>query len=168
MSDNAKALWTAEMLFGGSRHTLLIANSVTEANRMKQLGEGKAHPLWLVGHLAFGMDALVRGFAMQKKGVVEKEWIRKFAPDIAGGGPITSNADDYPSWDAVIKKYDEVSEMARDELATLSDKDLDKSLKGIVPDAFFDMFPTTGLTIHRGGIDHDAYHRGQIALINKL
>ena len=167
MSDNPKAEWTANLYFNGSRHTLQIAQSVPEENYFKQLGEGKAHPAWLIGHLAFGCDTIVRGFGLQKKRDLGKEWTKAFAPDFAGGNPISSNPSDYPSWDEIIKAYDSITTQVRDEIAALADADFDKSLKGIIPDDFLNYFPDVGLTIFRGGIDHDAYHRGQVALINK-
>lgn len=155
------------MIFGGSRHTLMIVASVDESNRLRQLAPGKAHPLWLFGHLAYALDGITGPFALQRKPTLDKNYRDCFAPDFAGGKPITTNPADYPTWDEVTSTYDATAKTLAGEVKNLADSDLEKSLKGIVPDQYLELFPTVGMTLQRM-IDHDSYHRGQIALINKM
>ncbi|HRK36618.1 MAG TPA: DinB family protein, partial [Candidatus Hydrogenedentes bacterium] len=82
--------------------TLHIASGVPESARCTQLKPGKAHPLWLIGHLANTINLLLLHWTLQVEGVVPKEYRKKFAPDFGGGDPVTPDPADYPAWDEVV------------------------------------------------------------------
>jgi hypothetical protein len=147
--------------------TLRVAGSVPPERRLFQLKEGKAHPLWLVGHLANTVNSVVLQWMLQDQSLAPKGFGRKFAPDFIGGAPVTANPDDYLPWDDVLGIYEKVLTQAIDGLAKLNDADLPNPLKGDVPEGMRDFFKTNEITLGIM-IGHDSYHRGQIGLLSRL
>ena len=135
-----------------------------EGRRLYQLGEGKATPLWLIGHLSNTTDFIGGTLGLGLEGIVPKEWREKFLPTSFGGNPITANAGDYPSWDEVVDLYGRVMTRYTEALAGLNDDDLAGPTKGEVPDALKEMLSTIQDTITLNLV-HDGHHRGQLALL---
>ena len=52
----------------------------------EQAREGKAHPLWLLGHLAFAGDNILNVITLGGEQVTPRSFNRMFAPDMLGGG----------------------------------------------------------------------------------
>jgi hypothetical protein len=165
--NNAQARLLANQLRICRQETLNAAGRVPETNRLRQLRDGKAHPLWLVGHLTNTANTVALQWALGGESLVPKGFGRKFAPDFAGGNPVTSNAADYPGWDEVVDLYGKVLDAVIARTEQLSDDDLPKPLGGNIPEPMLQFFKTTGnsLTIM---VLHDSYHRGQIGLLAKL
>lgn len=157
----------ADMLWDSCGHTLQIVQSIEPDNRLRQLAPGKAHPLWLLGHLSNTLDTIVRGWMFCKEPILSKPQRKMFAPEFVGGNPITDNPDDYLSWEETEALYKKVVKATIEELRNFPDEDLPKPLKAEMPEQFRELFPTAESTLTRM-INHDAYHRGQMALINKL
>ena len=147
--------------------TLRVAGGVAEADRFRQLKDGKAHPAWLVGHLANTVDSIVLGWMLLQESTLSKGFKKQFAPDFAGGLPITGKPEDYPAWDEVLGHYEEVLNKAAAGLAALDDASLDGPLKGSIPDALRNRFSSVGHTL-TFLVLHDSYHRGQIGMLSKL
>jgi uncharacterized damage-inducible protein DinB len=146
--------------------TAKAAAKVPEAARMKQLADGKAHPLWLVGHLAQALSHIVIHWTLGGAHQVPREYGKKFAPGILGGEAITANPADYPAWDEVLVTYVNTGAKALELLAELQDADLDGEPKNM-PEQARGVFGNMGQTLV-GMIAHDSYHRGQLGLILAL
>lgn len=156
-----------EIAKGAFDQTLKIANGVAPEARLTQLRDGKGHPLWLLGHLANTLDVVLVQWTLGGEPTLERAHSRLFAPDFAKGAPITPNAADYPSWDEVVQLYQTMARKAVSAISRLLDEELPLGPKGKMPDAFKEVFPTVGSTIIRM-TQHDAHHRGQIALLSNL
>ncbi|MCC6486446.1 MAG: DinB family protein [Candidatus Hydrogenedentes bacterium] len=147
--------------------TLRIAGGVAEADRFRQLKEGKAHPAWLVGHLTSSADTIVLGWMLERESSLPKGFRKQFAPDFAGGLPITPKPEDYPAWDEVLGLYDEMMGKVITGIGGLEDGDFPSPLKGNIPDSLRGFFSSVGQTLNIMVL-HDSYHRGQIGMLSKL
>jgi hypothetical protein len=147
--------------------TMKAIAKVSEDGRAKQLQAGKAHPIWLLGHLAFATDTIVNTLCLGGTQELPPTYMQKFAPAVMGGPPITANASDYPDWDELVANYQKVMKQAAAGIRALDDADLPGGAKGNVPPAFGDFFKVLAGTLGHMA-DHDAYHRGQMAMIAAL
>lgn len=165
--NNTRMSLYIELLEGAQKHTLQIAESVPETHRFKQLQEGKATPLWLIGHMANTVNTLVGVYMLQQPSVLSREHSILFAPDFVGGTPPTTNPDEYPTWDEVIGIYNACYEKALAGLRELDDSVLGNPLPGKLDDKMREFFSSIGVTLNVM-VSHDAYHRGQIGMLAKL
>ena len=149
---------------GAMKATLDAAKAVAVEKRMKQGQEGKAHPLWLMGHLAASFDVILNVMTLGSAPLLPSNYFKKFGPSQAGGDPVSSNASDYPSWDEIVASYDKAGKAAIAKIRTLDDSDLPGGPKGSPPEAFKDFFKVRGQTLGAMA-QHDAYHRGQIGML---
>lgn len=156
-----------EMLKMARQQTLDTAKAVMEENRLKQLKEGKATPLWLIGHLANSYNTVYLVRSLGHSSIVPKELSVKFAPDFVGGTVPTTNPEDYPSWDEVVALYEKAITNAIEGTKKLNDDDWEKPLPGNMPEPMRSFFSSIGRTLEIM-VMHDAHHRGQIALLGKL
>ena len=147
--------------------TLKTASGVPEGSRLLQLRPAKAHPLWLVGHLANTANVVMIQWTLNGENVARKGFGKMFAPDFGGGAPVTTNAADYPSWDDVVAAYDKAMGAAIDGVKTISEADLPNPLPGRIPDPLRQHFSSVGRALNMMVL-HDSYHRGQIGLIGAL
>ncbi len=150
-----------------TEETMKAIGNVAVEKRMKQLQAGKAHPVWILGHLAFATDLLVNTPCLGGSQDLPPTYMQKFAPAIMGGPPITGNVSDYPGWDELVANYEKVMKKAATGIRSLDDADLPGGAKGSIPPAFADFFKVLGGTLGHMA-DHDAYHRGQMAMIAAL
>lgn len=156
-----------ELLKLGRNHTLAIADAVPNTHYFRQLAEGKATPLWLLGHLARSADRILLVWTLDQKSIVGDELGMRFAPAHIGGIAPSTVPEDYPPWDGVKALYLQVMRATTAGLAELSDADLEKPLPGDLPPDYRERFPNIGAAL-KMVIAHDAYHRGQISLLSKL
>jgi len=147
--------------------TLKTASGVPEDARVVQLRPGKAHPLWLLGHLANTANVIGLQWVLNGPGVASKEFRKKFAPDFANGDPVTANAADYPSWDEVVGMYEKAMDAAIEGVKQLTEADLPKPLPGRIPDPLRGHFSSVGRALNILLL-HDSYHRGQMGLLGAL
>ena len=154
-------------LEGTVKATLAAAGNVPEDKRLRQLQDGKAHPLWQVGHLAFALDMIVNTIALGGAPELPGEYVPKFAPDLAGGKPITGNAEDYPAWDEVVANYEKAAKTSAAKIRELDDSDLSGGIKGSAPEGLEEFFKILGVTLGSMAA-HDSYHRGQMNLVAAL
>jgi len=157
----------AEQLEKAQKETLHVAEGVPEGARLKQLQEGKATPLWLIGHLANTINSVVLRWMLDTDHVLTKEQTKLFGPDFAGGTPPATDAAIYPPWEEVVGRYDSAMRRAVQGVRDMRDDDLPRPLKGNVPDAMRQFFSSNQVTLYQM-VQHDAYHRGQISLLSKL
>ena len=69
----AQATVYSELYAKSVSSTVKIAEGVPESNRFRQVADGKAHPLWLMGHLAMTMDLLIGTWMLGLKPSMPKE-----------------------------------------------------------------------------------------------
>ena len=146
------------------RTTLSTAEKVPEDKRMSQIKEGRAHPLWLMGHLGFSLDMVTTGWILGGERVLSDENDSRFSPKEFGGAPITGDPNDYPSWDEVIENYKKAGARTVEVLRTLSDDQLPGDVLGGVPENAKDFFGPLGASL-MSMAQHDANHRGQLNLL---
>jgi len=147
--------------------TLHAAGKIPAEKRMKQPQDGKAHPLWHMGHLAFAFDVITNTMALGGTPALPAPYSTKFAPAFVGGEAITGNADDYPGWDEVVANYEKAGNSVVANIRALQDADLEGGAKGSPPEAMAEFFKVLGVTLD-GMASHDSYHRGQMNLVAAL
>lgn len=145
--------------------TITLIESVEPAKQMFQLKEGKSHALWLIGHLANTNNLLVNMWCLEGTPILPKDLIAKFSPDFTGGIAPTSDASFYPSWDEVVGLYKSVADTCVEGIGALPDDLLFGPLRGGAPAPMQAMFGNVDDTI-RAMATHNAYHRGQIGILN--
>lgn len=165
MASSKVGLYAA-MLDKAKSDTLTTLGRVPESMRLRQIREGGATPLWLVGHLANTINTIVLRWILRAPSCFSREESMLFAPDFAGGTPPSADAGMYPPWDEVVAKYEEVMSQAIEGLKALDDDALDQPLHDKVPEMFRQLFPTVEATLMQM-VSHDAYHRGQVGLLSK-
>lgn len=157
----------AQMFEMSTNSTAGVAEKVPPAKRFKQLKPGKAHPLWLVGHIANTNNAVLNMWCLNKDPLVPREWGKIFAPDFAGGGPIVADAATYPDWDTVLAEYKKVAAACTAGIRLLTDEELAGPLRGNAPEPMQKMFNPVSKCI-RAMCGHDSHHRGQLAMLSAL
>ncbi len=150
-----------------TKATLAAAEAVAEDKRLRQAAEGKAHPLWLMGHLTMSLDMLTNHWMLGSDLQIPQEWGLIFGPSQFGGRSITNNPDDYPGWDTVLGAYKKAGSVAVEMVATVTDQQLEGLPFGAIPDQFKEAFGILDKAIPDNAA-HDSYHRGQMALLAAL
>lgn len=117
---------------------------------------GGNHPLWVLGHLAYSEASMLEDI-MLGEGNPLADW----KPIFGDGSEPTGNTDDYPPFDEVRAKFDEVRARTVNFVEGLSDADLDTKSKNS-PAEWEAYFGTWGkcLTIIAA---HAFMHHGQVA-----
>lgn len=150
---------------GCAFQTDALAKSCAEGRRFFSLGENKAHPLWLLGHLANTGEYLGNRLVLGNySGAIPKDWAAKFTPNAFGGNPISTNPSDYPAFDEILEAYNKVFSQFVDGITKLTDEQLLGPPAGTVPPPLASRIKTLQdcITLH---IYHDSHHRGQMALL---
>ena len=149
------------------RQTTRAAEKVAVEKRMRQAAPTKAHPLWLVGHLALETDTMLNSVLFGAPMSLPDAYGKLFAPHFIGGAPVSSDASTYPDWDDLLGEYKRVSAQVIDHISAADDADLAGDIKGTAPRGFEKMIKSfEGLLGFM--LQHDAYHRGQLGLLAKL
>ena len=164
---SARAEWFAELWDEAGTATLKAVEELAEGKRFSVAQEGKAHPLWLVGHIATVNNLLVGVWCCENENGIAKEFRSQFMPEALGGDPIVTDPAKYPSWDAVVQQYKKVAEACSAGIRELSDAELNGALRGGAPDDMNERFGPVGKMI-RGMVGHESHHRGQLLLLGAL
>jgi len=143
------------------------AEKVAENKQMTQLQEGKSHPVWLLGHMAFAASFPVLAVGLGKSPLLPMDWMQKFGPDFAGGEPPKSDASDYPSWDEIKDGYKKSGDAVVAAIRELDDADLDNKAKGNIPEGMEANFENLGRTLLSFS-RHNVHHEGQLAQMAAL
>ncbi len=122
---------------------------------LTQPTSGGNHPLWVLGHVIRSESDLLDGFILGKPNRFP-ELEKAFA---TGTSP-TANADDYPSMDELLSKFEQMRAATLAHLETLSDEDL--AAPSHAPEEFGDEFRTVGSCFSAMSV-HMAFHAGQVA-----
>jgi hypothetical protein len=164
---SVKAEVYAELLEEALDATIAAAEQVSEGGRLRAAQEGKAHPLWFIGHMAYANNLLLHQWCCDGESMIPSEYNKIFGPDFGGGNPITANADDYPSWDEVLDNYNKVGRACVEGIRALDDATLAGNLRGGAPDSIKEKFKSVQYAV-RAMATHDAYHRGQMNAVAAL
>ena len=107
---SALANQLADMYEQSVNAAISSAENIAEEKRYKQLAEGKAHPLWLLGHVANTNNLIILRWCCEVDTIMPKELISKFAPDFGGGETPSPDPANYPSWDETVDLFRKISE----------------------------------------------------------
>ncbi len=112
------------------------------------------HPAWVLGHLTYAMDNVVRELG----GSVDRDesWYEPFR----GGSEPTSNRSDYPARDELLGAF---SHAAKNLRATLRDKGEAVMSTPTTHEKIRDFFPTIGRFATHVLLVELAFHTGQIS-----
>ncbi|NUM54981.1 MAG: DinB family protein [Candidatus Hydrogenedentes bacterium] len=144
--------------------TTKAAANVPVEKRLTQTKDGKAHPLWLMGHLAFATDTILNGVLLGGDLTLPEQYRKVFAPGMIGGAPVTPDASAYPAWDDVVAQYERVAATTMEKLKSIKDEDLAGGMKGQTPPGFEEFFKSFEGVLSTM-VTHDTYHRGQMNLL---
>ncbi len=117
---------------------------------------GGCHTLWLVGHLAYSEQQIVRHIMLGDANPLS-DWKELFGH----GSEPSNDAGKYPPFDDVVAKCREVREETSALLDSLSESDLDRPSAN-VPEGYENIFGTYRLCLQFAA-DHWYMHRGQMA-----
>ena len=153
-----------DMLEKAGRETIALAGRIGPEKRFVQTRVGKATPTWLLGHLAGTLDMVLLGWGFGQAPQLVEAHGTLFLPDFAQGTPPSTDAAQYPAWDDLLAHYTATLERALEGVGAVEDIELDAPPRGDVPEMMQAYFPTLGATLNQI-ISHDAYHRGQMAML---
>ncbi len=132
-----------------------LAADLSDAPLTLPTPNGGNHPIWCVGHLAYSEGNLVNVFILGQENPAAG-W-----EDVLGQGTTPScDADDFPSFEEVISRMEQIRTGTMRLLDTLSDEDLTKPTHA--PEEMKEWFGTYAQCLAAIPI-HVAFHGGQIA-----
>ncbi|HYV51010.1 MAG TPA: DinB family protein [Dongiaceae bacterium] len=117
--------------------------------------KGGGHTLWVLGHLAYIEDLVIRKFMFGEDNPLAK-WEETF-----DGTDVRDDLNMYPGFDEVLAKCREMRASTLAVLDSLSEADLDRTSAN-VPKGYEDTFGTYRLCLQYVA-DHWYMHRGQLA-----
>jgi DinB family protein len=117
--------------------------------------KGGGHTLWVLGHLAYIEDLVIRKFMLGQDNPLAT-WEETF-----DGADVSGDVNIYPGFNEVLAKCREMRESTLAVLDSLSEKDLDQRSAN-VPKGYEDTFGTYRLCLQYVA-DHWYMHRGQLA-----
>jgi hypothetical protein len=135
--------------------TLGLIADMADAPLTFPTGKGGSHPLWVLGHLTLSEAMFLHEWIQGGMNPLA-EWRDLFGP----GTEPTDNADDYPSFEEVMAKSNEVNEQMMAKLDSYSEEDLDQPSKA--PEEMAAWFGTLRQVFHMAGV-HWMMHRGNVA-----
>jgi len=118
--------------------------------------KGGNHPLWVLGHAAYAEAGIIQEKMLGKSNPLA-DWKDMFGE---GTEPV-GDADQYPPFDQVMAKCEEVRQTTLALLDSLSEDDLDTNSKGCDPKyaSYFGTYRLCFLMV----TNHWLMHRGQVA-----
>ncbi len=117
---------------------------------------GGCHALWLIGHLAYSEQQIIRGMMLGEANPLA-EWKELFGH----GAEPTSDAGKYPPFEEVLTECRKVRESTTKLLDSFSEDDLDRA-SADAPEGYENTFGTYRLCLQFTA-DHWYMHRGQLA-----
>ena len=146
------------------RQSMMTSGHLTTAllDDMKDLplqaptSKGGNHPLWVLGHLAYAEANIIEHIIKGNDNPL-LAWKETFGPRQEP----STNAEDYPSWDEVRGKFDEMRANTLAFIETLSDADLETPTKNC-PEGREEAFGTIGACLIVLSL-HPMMHYGQVA-----
>ncbi|MBL4884272.1 MAG: DinB family protein [Planctomycetaceae bacterium] len=132
-----------------------LAKDMQDSPLTMPTSQGGNHPMWCVGHMAYSeanlVSALIKG---------EENPLAHWKETFGKGSKASGDASQYPAYEEVIEKMEEVRATTIALLETLTEEDLDKPSHA--PEEMKDFFGTVGDCLALVSI-HFSFHGGQIA-----
>ncbi len=141
-------------LENGQGWTMGLIDDMKDAPLTQPTSKGGNHPLWVLGHIVRSESDLLDGFILGKPNRFPE------LENCSMGIAPTTNADDYPSMDELLGKFEQIRSATLAHLDTLSDDDLDQ--KSHASEEFGPPFATVGACF-AAMATHMAFHTGQVA-----
>ena len=132
-----------------------LTNDMSDSPMTQPTSNGGNHPLWVLGHIVRAESDLLDGFILG-----QPNRFPELEEQFSMGTSPTANADDYPSMDELLGKFEQIREATLTHLDTLSEEDLDKPSHA--PEEFGDFFGSVGACF-AAMCNHVAFHAGQVA-----
>lgn len=139
-----------------SSATLGLIADMKNAPLTQPTSKGGNHPLWILGHLAYGEANIVNQLMLDEPNPLA-EWKELFG----GGSQPVADLNHYPPFDDLLAKFEEVRARTLSILDGLSDADLDQPSKGC-PVEYRAYFGTVGKCFVMLSL-HPTMHYGQVA-----
>src|SRR5882672_5563238 len=117
--------------------------------------KGGGHTLWVLGHLAYIEDLVIRKFMLGERNPLA-DW-----EEIFDGADVSGDIRRFPPFDQVLAKCRKVRESTVTLIDSLSEDALDRA-SAKIPGGFEDTFGTYRLCLQYAA-DHWYIHRGQLA-----
>ena len=136
--------------------TLQLIEDMKDAPLTFPTPKGGNHPLWVLGHLAYGTGSIIREVMLGEANPLV-EWKDMFS---AAGEPV-NDASEYPPFDEVMSKCHQIHEETVALLDSLSEEDLDTPSKNAPPE--YKEFFGTYRQCFMMTANHYLMHRGQVA-----
>lgn len=145
-----------KMTFAASRSwTMGLIEDMKEAPLTQPTSNGGNHPLWVLGHIVVAEAGIFEGFILG-----ERSRFADLNKVFGAGSTPSTNADDYPSMDELLVKFEEIRAAILIYLDTLTEEDLDKPSHA--PEKFGAKFSTIGACLIALTL-HPVFHAGQVA-----
>ncbi len=145
-----------------SRGTVLeILNDLKDEPLVQPTARGGNHALWILGHLVYSESSIMHQIVLGKDSCPHAQWESLFSH---GTEPKLDTAI-YPSFDELLKAWDEVRAFTLSTLESFTDDDLDKPAPGC-PEEWKSWFGTIGQTFTTQ-IIHPTMHYGQLTDIRR-
>ncbi len=132
-----------------------LAEDMRDAPLTFPTADGGCHPMWVVGNVAWG-----DGMFLYEWILGEENRLAEWSPIFGLGTELTANGEDYPSFDEVLAKANEIHSVVLATLESFSEEDLDKTSKA--PAEYASLFGTNRQVFLQSGL-HRMVHRGQLA-----
>ena len=132
-----------------------LINDMKDSPTTQPTPNGGNHTLWVLGHVAHSESNLLDSFILGKQNrfpELDGLFSMRSTPSTDGGK--------YPSFDELMKKFEEIRAASLAHLDTLNDQDLDKPTNA--PADFGPMFGTVGACFAAMS-SHLSFHSGQVA-----
>jgi hypothetical protein len=144
MSLEQSSAWVMELIL-----------DMKDAPTTAATSSGGNHPLWILGHVTYSEAELRDEFIFGKPNPIS-EWKDLFGQ----GSQPTADVSQYPTFDEIVAKFQEVRADTLKMLDSMTDDDLDKQSK--VPEEAKDFFGTVGQCLSAMPL-HFVFHGGQVA-----
>lgn len=132
-----------------------LISDMQDAPLTQPTPNGGNHPLWVLGHIVRAESDLLDGFILgQPNRFPELESL------FSMGTTPTTDADQYPSMEELMDKFEEIRAASLAHLESLTDDDLDRPSHA--PEEFGEFFGTVG-ACYAAMSSHVSFHAGQVA-----
>lgn len=140
--------------------TMPLLDDLKDSPLVQPSEKGGNHAWWIMGHLTFAEGDLLYHWMRG-----EANSMAELAPLFAGGTTPSPDGRDYPPYDELLEKFQQLRAGTIEHLATLADADLDTPSKNC-PEQFAAFFGTVGLCLSNTAL-HWLGHRGQLADVRR-
>lgn len=132
-----------------------LIGDMQDAPLTQPTANGGNHPLWVLGHVTRAESDLLDGFILGKP-----NRFPELESAFAMGSTPSDDPSQYPPFEELMGKFEEIRAASLAHLETLSEDDLDKPSHA--PEEFGDFFGTVG-ACYAAMATHLSFHAGQVS-----